>query len=401
MRRVGWEIFRVLRVIGMRLLIVSPNYPPQQGGVQTYSYELSVHLRPLVNKLAIVAPWQKDAHVVDKVLDFSVHRIPTIGDNFAFSGILPVAAIATKGKYDAIFCSHWSAAYPALLAQRIGVTRNLFVGVHGKEVSLRPFAKHAVLQRRYDEIRRRVFLGATRLFPVSHYSAALLEKAGVDPKRIQVVPNGVNLSHFFSEDVHSSRKMLGLSQNHRIVLTVARLVARKGIDTTLRALALLKQRHADFIYVIVGRGPDQHRLETMVINLGLQGQVLFRPGVADGEELRAYYNACDIFVMPARSEVPDVEGFGLVFLEASACAKPVIAARAGGVVDAVQDEVTGFLIDPPDDVPALAAKLNQLMLDDALCRQLGAAGFAWVTNHMTWRHTALSLYREMVGCLKR
>jgi phosphatidylinositol alpha-1,6-mannosyltransferase len=379
----------------MRLLFVSPSFPPQQGGVPTYGYELSVHLNPMVSKFAVIAPMMKHMRAIDKAMDFPIYRVPHIGDNFALSGVPAVVGIALRGGYDTIFCSHLSAGYAGLVAQRLGAAKQVFVAVHGKEIFLKPFPNFSLLQRGYDGIRDFVFDHATKFFPVSAFSAELLVNAGIERSRIHVVHNGVSLKRFFPVDALQSKKNLDLPTTHPIILTVARLIVRKGIDTTLRALVHVKAKHPTFTYVIVGNGPDRKRLEGMVTNLGLESNVIFRSDVNDDQTLRTYYNACDVFVLPARSEVPDVEGFGLVLLEASACAKPVVAARSGGVVDAVQNGITGYLIDPPADATALADHLVELILNKAQREKMGTAGLDWARDRMTWQHTADHLLASM------
>lgn len=379
----------------MRLLFLSPSFPPQQGGIPTYAYELALHLHPMVSKFAVIAPIMKHMRAIDKAIDFPIYRVPHIGDNFALSGIAPVIGIARSGDYDTIFCSHLSAGYAGLVAQRLGAAKEVFVAVHGKEVFLKPFPKFSLLQRVYDGIRDFVFDHATKFFPVSAFSAELLVRAGIEQSRIHVVNNGVNLKRFYPEDALQSKKKLDLPTTHPIILTVARLVVRKGIDTTLRALAHVKEKNPTFTYVIVGNGPDRQRLESMVINLGLESNVTFRSDVADDQTLRTYYNACDVFVLPARSEIPDVEGFGLVLLEASACAKPVVAARSGGVVDAVQNGITGYLIHPPDDAAALAEHLMELIESKDQREKMGTAGLSWARDCMTWQNTADHLLASM------
>ncbi|MBN1401762.1 MAG: glycosyltransferase family 4 protein [Anaerolineae bacterium] len=179
------------------------------------------------------------------------------------------------------------------------------------------------------------------------------------------------------------------------LLTVGRLVPRKGIDTVLRALALLQPRLPQIRYQIVGDGPDRGRLEALVETLDLSSRVDFVGHVPD-EALPDYYRNAHIFVMPAREEDKgrSVEGFGIVYLEASASGLPVVAGRSGGAVEAVRAGETGLLVDP--DAPhALAEALWRLLQDEPLRHRLGRAGRAWVESEMNWERVALALEQAL------
>ena len=239
-----------------------------------------------------------------------------------------------------------SARAAALAGRRLPV----YVAAHGKEWIQRPLAQRAVRATLCT-------IGcapahcwcAEGLFPVSRRSAELLRAAGAPAARITVVHNGVDAVRFRPQRADALRSELAGSGP--LLLSVARLVRRKGIDTVLRALPKLLAAMPTLTYAIVGDGPDRARLAALSGALGVRAHVRFLAHVA--HDLVDYYNACDLFVLPAREEPGDIEGFGLVFLEASACQKPVIGARAGGVVDAIEDGVTGLLV-PPDDGEALA-----------------------------------------------
>jgi phosphatidylinositol alpha-1,6-mannosyltransferase len=157
-----------------------------------------------------------------------------------------------------------------------------------------------------------------------------------------------------------------------VVLTVGRRVERPGHDLVIRALTALEEQSVR--YVIAGTGPEEGRLRRLVEALGVRDRVLFTGHVPD-EDLPGLYAACDVFVMPSRAlgARDGIEGFGTVFLEAGACAKPVIGGWSGGVSEAVEDGVTGLLVDPHDP-EALAEALRRLLRDPELRRRMGEAG---------------------------
>jgi phosphatidylinositol alpha-1,6-mannosyltransferase len=177
------------------------------------------------------------------------------------------------------------------------------------------------------------------------------------------------------------------------VLSAGRLVRRKGVDTLLRAFAALWRGEAGPALVVAGDGPDRGRLEALA--RGLRVPVRFLGRVPDGE-LSGLYSAADLFVLAAREEPEgDVEGFGLVLLEAAACGTPAVACRSGGVPDAVDDGVSGLLV-PPDDPAALAAALTRVLTDDALRRWL-ACGARARAERSGWDVAADAIQRRLEG----
>jgi phosphatidylinositol alpha-1,6-mannosyltransferase len=232
--------------------------------------------------------------------------------------------------------------------------------------------------------------GASRVVAVSRFTAGLVQQAGVDPARIEVVNPGCDLTRFAPKPADASlrQRILGARHRHRVILTTGNLVARKGHDVVIRALARLQVDVPDVVYLIVGDGPHRGELERLAGLLGVRDRVVFAGRVPDAE-LPAFYILGDVFVMVSRErrEESDVEGFGLVYLEAGACGKAVVGGRSGGIPEAIADGVTGLLVDPsdPDDVArALAGILNE----DGLAARLGAAGRARVEREFTWAHAA-------------
>jgi phosphatidylinositol alpha-1,6-mannosyltransferase len=158
-----------------------------------------------------------------------------------------------------------------------------------------------------------------------------------------------------------------------VLLTVGRLVERKGIDTTIRALPKVLARCPEAAYLVVGSGEDLPRLQALAEAMGVVEQVIFA-GRVPHEELVAHYQLCDLFVMPNRELANhDTEGFGLVFLEANACGKAVISGKAGGVVEAVCHGQTGLNVDG-DSVEAVADAIADLLRDVQRREAMGARG---------------------------
>ena len=377
----------------MRLLVVTADFPPGIGGMQVYAWELARAWAARASALMLIAPAQPGSAEIDRKAPFPVRRVPYPGDSFVFSATPAIRRALVEHRPDAVFATSWACASGALQARALARARvPVFAAAHGRELILRPLARVAPLQRGYDALRRGALRRAESVFPVSHYTGGLLRELGVDGARIEVVPNGVDPAQYFPGDASALRGQLGLA-GKTVLLTVGRLVERKGIDTVLAALPELVRTYPELAYVIVGEGPDRSRLERLIQASGAASHVHLL-GRAPAGSMRDYYNLCDVFVMPARSDAQDVEGFGLVFLEASACGKPVVGARTGGVVDAVRDGETGLLV-APGSHEALGAALHDLLRDPHKRAAMGSAGRRHVLDEGSWERAAGRIFDVM------
>jgi phosphatidylinositol alpha-1,6-mannosyltransferase len=240
--------------------------------------------------------------------------------------------------------------------------------IHGEEISTRT---------RYDEggqRRRRAFAAADGIVAVSRFTReTLIDGFGVPAGKIELVSNGVDLARFVPRPRSGQLTARYGLAGRPVLLTVSRLYARKGMDRVIESLPAVLRRFPDLVYLVVGEGSFRPVLESLVVDHGLGGNVVFAGAVPD-YELTEHYSLGDVFIM-ANREMPDgeTEGFGLVFLEANACGLPVIAGRAGGSIDAVSDHVNGLVVDG-DDTPAIAAAIIQMFEDDALRERLRIGG---------------------------
>ena len=196
--------------------------------------------------------------------------------------------------------------------------------------------------------RRRALIAADRVLCVSRWTQSLVRELGVNPSRVGVILNAVSESRFSikSKSPWILRDQLGISETAKIILTVARLSALegyKGHDRLLRSLTSICKELGEVVFVIVGTGDDQLRLEKLAAKLGVAESVRFAGFVGD-EKLPDFYSMADVFAMPSTGE-----GYGIVFLEAMACGTPVLAGNKDGSVDALDDGRLGVLVDPTDN----------------------------------------------------
>lgn len=234
---------------------------------------------------------------------------------------------------------------------------------------------------------RRAFRNAAVVLSNSHNTRRLLQtEIGMPEDRIVVAQPGVDADRF-SPDVDGTAVRRSYAAGDEIVLlTVGRLQRRKGHDKVLEALSLLAPEKLNWHYVIVGDGEERVRLESLTDEYGLRPHVTFAGKVPD-EKLPDHYAACDIFVHPNREYQFDIEGFGIVFLEAQATGKPVIGGRSGGVPETLLEDETGLLVDG-DNCHEIAGALRRLILDRDLCRRMGVCGRQLATSRFSWEGTA-------------
>jgi phosphatidyl-myo-inositol dimannoside synthase len=176
-----------------------------------------------------------------------------------------------------------------------------------------------------------------------------------------------------------------------VVVCVSRLVPRKGQDALVRALPAIRRRVPDAALLLVGGGPYRSTVEKLAARYGVREHVVFT-GSVRWPELPAYYAAGDVFAMPCRTRRGglDVEGLGIVYLEASAIGLPVVGGNSGGAPDAVRDGETGYVVSGRD-VPAVADRVACLLEDRTLATRLGMAGREWVENQWRWDSQAQRL----------
>ena len=178
-------------------------------------------------------------------------------------------------------------------------------------------------------------------------------------------------------------------KDKKIILTVGRLVKRKGHEYVLRALPGVLAQEPDVVYCIISDGPYRKELEALTAELGMQQHVVFT-GTLSPEDIAQWYAACAVFIMTPEDIAGDIEGFGIVYLEAQSFGKPVIGTRVSGVVEAVADGVTGVLVEQRDTV-AIQHAIVRIVADTDFARRLGEAGKHRVAESFQWKHQAEKL----------
>ena len=286
--------------------------------------------------------------------------------------------------------------FAAWLAKRLGGARYT-CWAHGEDIAM------ALSSRELTWLMRQVYSDADVTFANSVNTRRMLLELGIPAERLEIVYPGVDTLRFRPDVDGTTLRQQLAPRGETVLLSVGRLQTRKGHDLTIEAVRqLTREQHRSLRYVIVGNGEDRSRLEALVDQCGVREHVTFAGEVA-AEMLPQYFAACDIFVLPNRIEQGDVEGFGIVFLEAAASGKPSIGGRTGGVPEAVAEGVTGLLVSGTD-AGELAAAIARLMDSEPLRRSLGENGRARTERDFTWESAAgrvSSIHKKLVKANSR
>ena len=219
-------------------------------------------------------------------------------------------------------------------------------------------------------------------------------------QKIATIPNFVNTTEFFPKSTSNCRKNFQLNQSDKILLSLSRLVKRKGHDIIIRAIQIVKKKIPEIKYLIAGTGDNPYNkiLEQLVNDLGLQSHVHFLGYIEENKKL-LLYNASDIYIMNSldTDEKGDSEGFGITFLEANACGKPVIGTNVGGISDAIKNNVNGILV-KPNDMNATAEAIIRLFSNKILYQKLSSNGLLRVNTQFSLSHVG-EQYQQIISSL--
>lgn len=373
-----------------RTLLVTNDFPPRTGGIQTYLQAFADRLPP--GELAVYAPAWPGAAEFDAASPVPVHRHAT-------SLMLPVPAVAARAaalarEHGATTVWFGAAAPLALLGphlRRHGGVERVVGSTHGHEVgwSMVPGGRRAL---------RRIGADADVLTTISRYTRSRVAAAFGPRAALEVLPAGIDTERFRPDPAARAE----LRRRYRIgeaplVVCVSRLVARKGQDVLIRALPLVRERVPGARLLVVGDGPGAARLRRLARVGGVERHVVFA-GAVPAADVPAHHAVGDVFALPCRTRGGglDVEGLGIVFLEAAAAGLPVVAGRSGGAPETVQEGRTGYVVDGRS-VPAIASAVTGLLADPDRTRAMGAAGRAWMQREWTWAARVARLRALLAG----
>ena len=371
----------------MTHLLVTNDFPPKVGGIQSYLWELWRRLPP--DRVTVLTTAHAGAAAFDAAQAFPVHRWPG-------EVLWPTPAVARRircvaAEAGAAMVLLDPALPVGLLGPRLGMPYG--VVLHGAETALP--ARLPVSR----SLLRGVLRKAVAVVAAGGYPAAEASRLAGPGLPMGIVPPGVDVDRFRPltlEEKQEARAEAGLPVDGRLVVGMSRLVPRKGFDVLIAAAALLAPARPDLTVVLAGAGRDRARLERLVAATGAPVRLL---GFVPGAAMPGLLGSADVFAMPCRSRWAGLEqeGFGIVFLEAAACGVAGVAGASGGSHEAVAHGQTGFVVSRPEDPVAVAAALARILDDPDVCRAMGAAARRRAERHFSYDHLARGLAGHLAG----
>jgi phosphatidyl-myo-inositol dimannoside synthase len=376
-----------------KVVILAGDFPPIEGGISIILQTLARLLSP--DEVVVIGLPTPGSFDFDKKQDYKIIRLPIPerwgpkSRQFKFLAPFYFWELIKEANIDYIICgqSHHSLFLPAWLSRKIkGVP--FCVIAYGNDIS-----SFKVLF--YKRILIALLRSAQAVIAISRKTSEVVKKTGVRPELIHIINPMVDMTMQTGEVSPNKIRQTFSLEGKKCLLTVCRLVERKGVDTVIRAMPEILKMIPEAHYLIVGSGPFEHELKKLTQKLGLESHVTFVGYVAH-EDVSPYYAMCDVFVMISRDllDETDMEGFGLVFLEANLFGKPVIAGRSGGIADAVLDGQTGVMVDPGNP-SAVAGAVVRLLTDEVLSHQLGETGRIRVLEQFSGQ-SAIHKIREVI-----
>lgn len=377
-----------------RLLVISELFLPTKGGTTVW-YD-AVYRRLGGKGTHIVTAAVPDAEAFDRDHPNSIHRVwlrrvwwlkpESLGMYLRM--LLQSLVLVLHNRFDAV---HGARALPeGLVAWMVArlIRKPLLVYCHGEELTT--WGKG----RKFRTMLW-VYHHADANIANSEYTLEEMVRLGVPRESITLIYPGVDTERFRPDlPCDDLKQSIGLKPGQKLILSVGRLVRRKGFDQVIRAIPELVGRGIDAHHVLIGIGEDHDYLSGLARELGVAERVHLI-GPVSPEDLPRWYNACDVFIMANREINGDTEGFGMVFLEAAACRKPAIAGDAGGTGAAVLDGETGYRVDG-NRTEDIARALTRILSDPDLSGRLGRNGYDRALAEFSWDQVAIKTQR-LVG----
>jgi phosphatidyl-myo-inositol dimannoside synthase len=376
-------------------LLLSEIFPPVKGGSGRWFWELYSRLPK--DKVVIAAGTTMDSGDFDKTHSLLTFRIDLssfswgvkslTGLRYYWRAFWQVRKIVKEQKVELIHCGRClPEGVIALLINKLsGIPYICYI--HGEDVET------AATSRELSWLVNKVLFNAQSLIANSQNTAnILLQQWKTELSKTHVLHPGVDTSIFIPAPFDSQiKKQLGW-QDKQVILTVGRLQKRKGHDMLIRAISTIRQHVPQVLYAIIGHGEERTNLNNLVAELNLQDHVLFMQEIDDKKMIQCYQQ-CNIFVLPNRTIGRDIEGFGMVLVEAQACGKPVIAGDSGGTAETMLLGESGCILDCTSPL-SLAETLTDWLINPEQCRNMGESGRHHVESTLDWNKLTLKALRH-------
>ncbi|MEK6927923.1 MAG: glycosyltransferase family 4 protein [Nanoarchaeota archaeon] len=384
----------------IKVVLISQDFFPMNGGIARYLMQIYKKYLSETNFEAIIPiALIKDKSIAK--LPFKVHGVDfkpfNINDKYREKANKQILCLVNKIKPDILLLGYLR-SHPeiALIYKKFNPKSKFGIFIHAKEAFIDSCIinknnTNGIYQRGYTKLEakfyKKILNLADFIFTVSKFSRNLLIKQNILKKNISVLNPA--LSKDYGRNISFAKDKLGFTRKD-IILSVGRLVKRKGHAEIIKIMSKLIKRFPELIYLIVGNGPEITNLKKMILKTGLEKKVFIYPKISD-DQLPLFYSACDIFVLPSKFIKPnDIEGFGIVFLEASSFKKPVIGLDSGGVSEAIINNKTGYVIKKPYSLN-LEKKIIKLLSNKLYRRRFGENGRKNVINRFNDAKSSLLL----------
>jgi len=354
-----------------KILLVTGDFLPTKGGISTLFFEICSK----IPQILVLTKKVRNDEVFDSLQKISIKRIKAF-NKYIQPFIFAINALKTvkKEKVDKLVCGQLLIpGFVGYIVHKL-LKKPYYVHTYGPE-----FREHKL----WFPLMKLILKNATKIITISDFAKNQLIKQNIPSSKIAVLTPGVNTLRF-NPNLNAEKilKRHNLTDNI-VLLTVSRLDANKGIDKMINLMPEIQKKYPNAVYIIVGKGREERYLKKLAAERSKEN-IIFVGEVSD-ETLPLYYASCDVFILLTR-EVPSkgfVEGFGIVFLEANACGKPVIAGKAGGSEEAVKDKITGLVVNPLNDKEILSS-IEKLLEDRNVRKKLGSNGRIRAENEFSW-----------------
>lgn len=375
-------------------LVLAQDFPPIPGGVSVYVENLFKNWK---ERAVILAPGSLELTNISFPSNITIKRLSM---DLRREGIWPFfkrqiclyrASLdqikAAKIQY--VHCTHIASGLVALLLKK-SYSIPYVLYTYGSEITGQPgFIR--------SSLTKLILKNAMKIVTMSEFTKKAIVNYGIPGEKIRFLV-GVEVDRFSKKGNKLATRQKYHINGNPILLTVARLVEHKGIDTVIKALPEIRKVYPDVLYLIIGEGSYRWNLEKLCSELKVKKNVKFTGNIPHDQlqsEAEAFYSLCDLFIMVSRNiNGIEAEGFGIVFLEAALSRKACIGGNSGGIADAVIDGVTGKLVDPCD--PSEVAKIAISLLDNSeIANEMGENGYKRAVKYFSWQENVSAWEKEL------
>ena len=394
----------------MNILILSIEFPPHGGGAGSYTRNLSVGLARIGQRVTVLTSIKNkdseigqniDKHLCNNNKELTIIRRRFIPKLYILLFSLYCFKIIQKEKFDCLIVAD-AGAQKCIAYFMDHIKIPIFTVFHGTEIN-NYFKNQTKLFK--------IFRGDQKLISFFNFTTAciavsedmrnhIIKQLPELSQKLYIVHHGIDTLFFTKGDNKNKQKarmLLGLPSTKKIIFSASRLIREKGHDTLINILPTIIDQIPDLILIIAGIGPDRPYLESLIKKNGLDEYVVFVNQLYS-TDIITYYHSCDLFVLLTRRG--SEESFGLVFLEANACKRAVLAGKTGGVTETVENGISGVVVDPLD-LNLISESILNLLQDEQKLKQIERSAYHRVINNFTVEKMAKNTFKIIYDKIKK